>query len=32
MAVALGMSCHAQNYEVKPQKANADDYIRYKSN
>lgn len=28
MALALGMSCHAQNYEVKPQKANADDYIR----
>lgn len=28
MALALGISCHAQNYEVKPQKANVDDYIR----
>lgn len=28
MALALGISCHAQNYEVKPQKANVDDYIQ----
>lgn len=28
MALALGISCHAQNYEVKLQKANVDDYIQ----
>ena len=28
LAVVYGMSCNAQSYEVKPQKAEVDDYIK----